>query len=742
MLKNNLALRRILAFILALVLVFPMMNEDVVRTEAATATVSSVKVTNLPSNKLTLAKGKSKVLKVAVATTASSVSKDYTYTSSNTSVATVKKATGGVSVKAIKNGSTTITITSKINKSKKAVIYVTVGTPVTSVKLNKTTASVYDGNSMTLKATVGSSKASNKGVIWSSSNKAIATVSSSGKVTGVKEGSVTIKATAADGSGKVATCTVKVLASNQITGIRVMDDCVIKVALKYAQAIPEANWSVKSKDIKSDKYRSIHKIEYVENVNNKVYYIYLNNNLSGGEYVQVSVKGLKGSTAAKSKEGKYSLPTVSTYEKEKIYSMTYGEAVCYKLGEAYETTYKAENLPSGVKLVVEDCGYAYLKGTPSKTGTFNFKIKKVSNYNNKNTITEGIALVYSPTKIAAENRTYYVYHDLDSYKTTTTKTINAVGGSGKYTYEVLDNVQDVTINQTTGKFTFKIAATGTFNFKIKVTDANNSSISAVAQYTFKVEDTKKAVIKIKDAEGKDITSNATVYFYNNKLDTRYVLSTNTSSYYSSNGGYVGNVTRGKYNILVKVGNTYRMLLEKSINQDTTFEVSVPVYKVTVDAGEATINYWYDEFGNSKMQGKDLYLKKGSYKWNSYQSDKIYRLNIKVTKSGVYKATVVENVMNENTKSLLVSSNAEIWYKFVPTKTQKYTVNSVGMYDTYITLYNADKTSLKSDDDSGYYNNFSLSYDLVAGQTYYLAVRLYNNTSSMLKGEGHIDISIR
>lgn len=83
---------------------------------------------------------------------------------------------------------------------------------VTGVTLDKTTMDLVAGNSATLKATVAPENATSKTVTWASSNTAIATVDTTGKVTAVAPGTATITATAADGSGKTATCKVTVTA--------------------------------------------------------------------------------------------------------------------------------------------------------------------------------------------------------------------------------------------------------------------------------------------------------------------------------------------------------------------------------------------------------------------------------------------------------------------------------------------------------------------------------------------------
>ena len=80
---------------------------------------------------------------------------------------------------------------------------------VEGITIDKTTATVEEGATVTLTATVTPGNATDKTVTWSTSNEAIATVSG-GVVTGVKAGEVTITAKAGD---KSATCTVTVTAA-------------------------------------------------------------------------------------------------------------------------------------------------------------------------------------------------------------------------------------------------------------------------------------------------------------------------------------------------------------------------------------------------------------------------------------------------------------------------------------------------------------------------------------------------
>ena len=114
--------------------------------------------------------------------------------------------------------SATITVTTvdgkKVAKCKVKVAEV----PVKSIKLNKTTASVYTGGKVTLTPKFSPSKPSNTKVTWTSSDTKLATVSSSGVVKAIKAGTVTITCTTEDG-GKTAECTVVIEQGIKVTGV-------------------------------------------------------------------------------------------------------------------------------------------------------------------------------------------------------------------------------------------------------------------------------------------------------------------------------------------------------------------------------------------------------------------------------------------------------------------------------------------------------------------------------------------
>ena len=132
--------------------------------------------------------------------------KNITWTSSNNSIATVD-ASGKVTAKAA--GSVVITATS--SNGKQATCAITIknnNVDVTNISLNYGISKMSVGDTLTLKATIQPSNATNKNISWTSSNTSIATVDKNGNVKALKAGSVTITATSSN--GKQATCQITV----------------------------------------------------------------------------------------------------------------------------------------------------------------------------------------------------------------------------------------------------------------------------------------------------------------------------------------------------------------------------------------------------------------------------------------------------------------------------------------------------------------------------------------------------
>ena len=138
--------------------------------------------------------------------------KSVTWESSDESIATV--SSDGV-VTGVKSGFVTITCTSNAT-GLSTTCKVTVGT----ITLSKSSATITVGKTVTLKPTVYPTTLADKSVTWKSSNKAVATVTSAGKVKGVKAGTATITCTS-NATGLSTTCKVTVKKS---TSARTLDE--------------------------------------------------------------------------------------------------------------------------------------------------------------------------------------------------------------------------------------------------------------------------------------------------------------------------------------------------------------------------------------------------------------------------------------------------------------------------------------------------------------------------------------
>ena len=114
------------------------------------------------------------------------------------------------SFKAKGAGSVTVTATSESGLTATIVVSVSAPKPVTAITVTLENSTIGVGGTTQASVTVNPSDADNKGVTWSSSEPNVATVSSSGKVTGKTAGTAEIIATAKDGSGIVGKATVTV----------------------------------------------------------------------------------------------------------------------------------------------------------------------------------------------------------------------------------------------------------------------------------------------------------------------------------------------------------------------------------------------------------------------------------------------------------------------------------------------------------------------------------------------------
>lgn len=230
-------------------------------------TAEATSTVKISKTKATLIKGQTLQLKI------SGTSKKVTWSSSSTKVA--KVSTSG-KVTAVGKG--TATITAKIG-SKKYTCKVTVESP----SLSKTSLTMINGKTYTLKLNNTKQK-----VTWTTSDKSIATVSSSGKITAKKEGTVKIIAKILN---KSYTCKVSVknetygTITGNITYYYNQYRGHVADTGAYVVLVPK-DGSAKNANLTSVLYTSAEKLEkyhiYVSKVDGMGYYTI--NHVATGEY--------------------------------------------------------------------------------------------------------------------------------------------------------------------------------------------------------------------------------------------------------------------------------------------------------------------------------------------------------------------------------------------------------------------------------------------------------------------------
>lgn len=163
----------------------------------------------LNHQELTIEEGCTETL-VASVSPDNTTNKEVVWSSSYPAVVLV--GTNGV-IAGLKAGWAVITATTADGSNKSATCLVNVTAKpiyIESISLNKESLSMTKGEKTQLTASVYPNNATNRRVNWSSSNNSVATVDGYGLIQAKQVGNATITCRAADGSGKYATCYVKV----------------------------------------------------------------------------------------------------------------------------------------------------------------------------------------------------------------------------------------------------------------------------------------------------------------------------------------------------------------------------------------------------------------------------------------------------------------------------------------------------------------------------------------------------
>ena len=98
----------------------------------------------------------------------------------------------------------------------------------------------------------------------------------------------------------------------------------------------------------------------------------------------------------------------------------------------------------------------------------------------------------------------------------------------------------------------------------------------------------------------------------------------------------------------------------------------------------------------------------------------------------YNGADILNI-NQNETVFVVSKESpnKRYYAFVPLVDGVITIYTEGSLDTYGYLYNASKSQLAYDDDSGSENNFKITYNVTAGTLYYISPCGYDSSGSTI-----------
>ena len=187
-----------------------------------TVSEKKIEITEVLLNKdaETLTEGDTITLSAEVLPYDTTYSKNVSWSSSNEAVATVS-ADGTVTAKSA--GTAVITATTENGKTASCTITVEKKLiPITEVYLDKSSATLTEGDTATLTATVLPENTTySKDVSWSSNNSEVAAVDANGTVTAKSVGTTIITATSEN--GKSASCTIAVNKKDTYTGLRDVD---------------------------------------------------------------------------------------------------------------------------------------------------------------------------------------------------------------------------------------------------------------------------------------------------------------------------------------------------------------------------------------------------------------------------------------------------------------------------------------------------------------------------------------
>jgi hypothetical protein len=176
------------------------------------------------------------------------------------------------------------------------------------------------------------------------------------------------------------------------------------------------------------------------------------------------------------------------------------------------------------------------------------------------------------------------------------------------------------------------------------------------------------------------------------------------------------------------GYTGEMITYTFVTPDGTQTVSsIGVVQLpAVEAREGYVFVWYDnaEFAGDLMRLSGTYYSATKYNlYGKWMTDEEYYWAVLAGTSMEY---AIEAQKGGSYSVVIDEAGEYVYFVFTATENGSVTIQSSGSYDTYGHLYDVNGNQLTSDDDSAGNNQFRITYNVVAGQTYYIGARMYGS----------------
>lgn len=159
--------------------------------------------------------------------------------------------------------------------------------------------------------------------------------------------------------------------------------------------------------------------------------------------------------------------------------------------------------------------------------------------------------------------------------------------------------------------------------------------------------------------------------------------------------------------------------------------SADAYGYLLDAAGNQITY-NDDNGTDRNFRISYSLTQGSVyylKVKLYSSSATGSFTVRVDLQQAWPPSYTTMNLNTNYSASISTGGAVKYFRFTPSASGTYTFSSTGSSDSCAYLLNSSGSTLAYDDDSGAGTNFSLSYSLTGGSTYYLLVRMYSSSAT-------------